>query len=88
MTDPTPNDPTPYRLEHAREALAKDERVGALDIQIAEANGHAVLTGVVATADRREAIEAIVRQHLPDMEVHNSIEVEELAPPHEPETFS
>lgn len=88
MSDPSAQGPTPYRIEHAREALAKDERVGALDIHIAEANGHAVLTGVVPTADRRDAIEAIVREHLPDMRVHNSIEVEELAPPHEPEAFS
>jgi hypothetical protein len=88
MTDPKSHEPTIYRLQHAREALANDERVGALDIQITEADGKAVLTGVVPTADRRDAIGSIVRDLLPDMRLHNAIDVEELAPPHEPEILS
>jgi hypothetical protein len=88
MSDARHQEPTSYRLQHARDALAQDDRVGALDIRIEEVNGKAVLTGVVPTAARRAAIGSIVRELLPDMPLHNAIDVEELAPPHDPEILS
>lgn len=67
-----------YVVEHVREALAGDERVGQLDIGVSIAGDRIQLAGCVQTSERRDAIEQVVREIAPSWDVHNAIVVEEL----------
>ena len=69
------SEPDVYLAEHVRDALARDPRVGELDVQVTVDAERVLLTGRVPTAERREAISAVVRELLPDREVRNEIAV-------------
>jgi osmotically-inducible protein OsmY len=58
--------------EHTRQALAEDPRLGQLDIGITLRGGRALLTGHVATRDRRELLGAVAAEHLPGYEIDNA----------------
>ncbi len=75
---PLPDEPTPYLIQHIREALAADERVGELGIEVEVAREKVFLRGAVPTPQRRDAIGQIVRELLPDCEIHNETKVEQL----------
>ncbi len=70
-----PSEPDEYVCEQVRQALAHDDRVGELNIQVTLAAGRVFVTGSVATEDRRAAITVIVAEMLPDHEVHNDVVV-------------
>jgi osmotically-inducible protein OsmY len=67
-----------YLVGKLQEALARDERVGALDIRINIVHGRVHLTGQVPTEERRESVHRVTREMLPDLEVRNEITVLEL----------
>ncbi|MGH2676187.1 MAG: BON domain-containing protein [Actinomycetota bacterium] len=58
-------------------ALATDTRTGELELDARIAGGRVFLTGAVATPERREAVERVVREVAPDLEVHNELSVTE-----------
>lgn len=58
--------------EHTRQALADDPRLGQLDVAITLRGQRALLTGHVATRDRRELLGAVVAEHLPGYEIDNA----------------
>ncbi len=64
-------EPEDYALQRLRDALAADERVGELGVQVRMAAGKVFLTGQVPTPERREAVGAIAATVLSDYEVHN-----------------
>jgi osmotically-inducible protein OsmY len=70
-------DPLPdaYLLQHVQDALASDDRARELGVDVTVAGRRLVLTGVVATADQREAIGDVVREVAPDHEVVNELAV-------------
>jgi osmotically-inducible protein OsmY len=70
-------DPLPdaYLLQHVQDALASDDRARELGVDVTVAGRRLVLTGVVATADQREAIGDVVRGLAPDHEVVNELAV-------------
>jgi osmotically-inducible protein OsmY len=70
--------PPEYVVQHVREALANDERVGQLDIGVTVAGERIQLAGCVQTPDRRRAILDVVGEIAPDWDIHNAIVVEEL----------
>ncbi len=70
-----------YDAEHIREALAHDARVGALDVHVRVSGGALVVTGNVPTADRRDAITAVVAELAPDAEVRNDVAVTDMSEP-------
>lgn len=73
--------------EHTRQALADDPRLGQLDVCITLRGLRALLTGHVATRDRRELLGAVVAEHLPGYEIDNATTtLEDLPePPASPE---
>lgn len=71
--DRDPDEPTQYLVAHVREVLAGDERVAALDINVRIVGSAVYLTGTVATAQRRDAAELVVRELLPQYQVHNQL---------------
>lgn len=72
------SEPDQYVVERIRTALAADERLGQLDIQVSVTNRQVQLDGVVATEERRGVAEEVARRNAGDREVFNGIQVEHL----------
>jgi osmotically-inducible protein OsmY len=68
-------EPKQYVVARIQDALARDPRVGELDIHAKIVGQDVFLNGSVPTEDRREAISVVVDELLPDHEVHNQIAV-------------
>jgi BON domain len=68
-------EPKQYVVARIHDALARDPRVGELDVHAKIVGQDVFLNGSVPTADRREAISVVVDELLPDHEVHNQIAV-------------
>ena len=68
-------EPEDYAIQRLRDALATDERVGEMGVQVRVAAGKIFLTGQVATAERQEAVGVVAAEVLPDYEIHNETDV-------------
>lgn len=68
-----------YLAAKLQQTLASDQRVCTLDIKITVTGGRIHLTGVVPTAERRAAVDAVVAEVLPDVSVRNELTVLELS---------
>jgi osmotically-inducible protein OsmY len=64
-------EPEEYAIQRLRDALAGDERVAEMGIQVRLVAGKVFLTGQVPTAERQEAVGAVAAEVLPDYEIHN-----------------
>ena len=64
-------EPDDYAIQRLRDALATDERVAEMGVQVRMAAGKVFLTGQVATAERQQAVGMVATEVLPDYEVHN-----------------
>jgi S-adenosylmethionine synthetase len=67
--------PDDYVAASIREALARDPRGGELGIDVSVSEGTIVLAGEVATPQRKSTLEEIVREHAPDLRIHNEVTV-------------
>ena len=68
-------EPEDYAVQRLREALATDERVAEMGVQVHVVAGKVFLTGLVATAERQAAVGTVAAEVLPDYEVHNQTAV-------------
>ena len=66
-----------YLVAHIQDALATDERTGELELDVRIAGGRVFLAGVVATTERRDAVEQVVHEVAPDLDVVNQLSVTE-----------
>jgi osmotically-inducible protein OsmY len=64
-----------YVAAHVQEALARDERVNEPELEVQVVEGRVFVTGVVPTDERRRAVEAVVRECCPDLDVENQTTV-------------
>jgi hypothetical protein len=64
-----------YLIGHIQQALATDPRTGELELDVRIAGGRIFLTGAVATRERCVAVEAVVREVAPDLDVANELTV-------------
>jgi hypothetical protein len=64
-----------YLVEWIRQRLAKDPRVGELELQVSVAGRKVIVTGTVATADRQRAISEVLAELCPDRVVQNQTTV-------------
>lgn len=71
-------EPDSYLVERIHEAVAHDPRTNELDVRVTIAAGKVFLTGTVTTAERQEAVATVVRELVPDHEVHNHTTVAAL----------
>ena len=71
-------EPEDYAIQRLRDALATDERVGEMGVQVRMVAGKVFLTGQVATAERRHAVGTVAAEVLPDYEIHNETDVIEV----------
>jgi osmotically-inducible protein OsmY len=65
--------PDEYVAASIRDALARDPRGAELGIDVSVSDDAVLLTGRVATAERKLSLEEIVREHAPDRSVRNEI---------------
>jgi BON domain len=67
------SEPAEYLAERVRQALVEDPRTAELDVQVelVDADHALVLTGCVATPERRRALEEVAREVLPDRRIDN-----------------
>ena len=71
--------PDHYLVQHVREALAADPRVGELHVEVTMAGDRVFITGAVPSEERRTVIAAVVEELLPDHEVSNHVTVEHIS---------
>ncbi len=71
----TAAEPPEYLIGHIQQALATDPRTGELELDVRIAGGRIFLTGAVATKERCEAVETVVREVAPDLDVANELTV-------------
>jgi osmotically-inducible protein OsmY len=70
-----------YLVARIQDVLATDPRTGELELDVRIAGGRVFLAGAVATVERREAVERVVRDVCPDYEVVNQLSVTENQAP-------
>jgi osmotically-inducible protein OsmY len=78
VSTPDPTAPA-YVVERVRSALAHDARVNELGIVVQYVSGKIFLTGVVATEERRVVIAEVVKELVPDVDVHNDVRVQRIS---------
>lgn len=74
-----------YVAAHVQEALARDPRVNEPELEVQVVNGRVFVTGVVPTNERRGAIEAVVHDVSPELDVENQTTVARYPEAGEPE---
>ncbi len=72
---PTAGDAPEYSAGHVQDLLARDPRVAELELDVEVRDRTVVVTGVVHTQERREAVTTVVGEALPGMEVDNRVQV-------------
>ena len=70
-----PGVPSDYLVGHVEDALARDPRVSEQGLHVAIAARKVFVTGTVSTPDRHHAVDDVVRELLPDFELHNEATV-------------
>jgi osmotically-inducible protein OsmY len=73
--------PDDYKLARVHDALAHDERTSELSIEVHQRGPVLVLTGTVATEERRDHIVEVVTESAPEAQIRNEIEIVDLSPP-------
>lgn len=63
------------------EALTKDDRIAEHDIKIALNNSAVIIKGEVFTEQQKDAVNEVIHQIAPDLEIKNYIHVRVLTPP-------
>ena len=71
-------EPEDYAIQRVRDALATDERVAEMGLDVRIAAGKVFLTGQVPTEERRQAVGVVAGEVLPEYEVHNETVVTEV----------
>ncbi len=64
-------EPAHYQVQRVREALAHDPRVGELVLEVTIRAGKAFVAGTVPTVEVQRAVTEVVREVVPDLDVHN-----------------
>jgi hypothetical protein len=80
--------PDVYAAAHLRERLVADERVGEQDLQTELVGGTVVITGEVATEERRQAVSQVAAETLGGLEHRNLVTVAHNDGPVETERLS
>jgi hypothetical protein len=60
-----------YIAEHVHDALATDERVNEPELEVQVVGTRVMITGVVPTDERHDAVDDVVRECCPNLDVEN-----------------
>jgi hypothetical protein len=86
--DDLPGDAPEYLAGHIHQHLAEDPRVTEQGITVTATPGHLFLTGIVSTAERREAISVVAGELAPGYRIHNEVTVADFPEPTAQEALS
>jgi osmotically-inducible protein OsmY len=64
-----------YVVAHLRSALASDPRTAEQGVRVTVRGTHVMVSGDVATQQRREEVSSVISEAVPDMVVHNDVRV-------------
>jgi len=67
--------PPQYLVAHLRTALAEDPRTAEQGVRVTVRGEHIMVSGDVATEQRRTEVSEVISQNAPDMVIHNDIRV-------------
>ncbi|MBF6175718.1 nucleotidyltransferase family protein [Nocardia blacklockiae] len=81
MTDPDSDMLPQYLVANLRRAFAEDPRTAELGVHVTIRGDAVVLSGDVASAQCREQLQDVVREHVPKLRVHNDVRVTSNAAP-------
>lgn len=81
MSASAADQPDAYVAEHIRDALAHDPRVSQPGISVTVAGGKILLSGEVATTERKSAATDVAEPLAGGRPVHNALTVSALAEP-------
>jgi hypothetical protein len=70
-------EPPAYRAAHARDRLASDTRIAALDVDIRIVDDRVFVSGTVNTDGQRTLAGQLVEEELPGLELHNELVIVE-----------
>ena len=87
-THSEPAEPDAYLVEHIRDALAHDPRVSQPGISVTVAGGKILLSGEVATEERKAAAGDVVEPLAEGRAVHNALSVPSLSEPADRESIA
>ena len=77
-----------YLASHLAERIAEDPEIAELGIHVTVKPGWLLVSGAVATPERREAILRVIEAEAPDVDVRSDITVVEATAPGEEEVLS
>ncbi len=70
-----------YEAAHLSELLANDLRTSAPELRVTVAGGVVTVTGTVTTEERRDAIDEVITEAHPELDVRNDVTVLDLSGP-------
>lgn len=77
-----------YLAGHIHQQLTEDPRVIEQGITVTVTPGNVFLSGVVSTAERRDAITVVASELAPDHRIHNQVTVADFLEPTAEEALS
>ena len=81
-------EPPHYRAQRLQEALAHDERVNELQLEVKIVGDQVFITGEVYSEERRNAVTDIAAELFPDCKIHNQTTVVRAETPAEAEDLA
>ena len=67
--------PPQYLVAHLQTTLAEDPRTAEQGVRVTVRGDQVVVSGDVATAERRDEVSSVISEIAPDMVIHNDIRV-------------
>lgn len=80
--------PDPYLAEHLKEVLTCDPRVSGLNLGVTLTANAVVVTGELASAEQRQAVETVIHELLPTYNIRNETAIVDLPEPTDAEAMS
>lgn len=80
-------EPAQYTVAHVRRALAEDTRTCELGIHVTIRGQIIILDGEVESDQRRQMIDTVVHELLPQLRIHNDVRIARITAPVDHETL-
>ena len=70
-----------YEAAHLSDLLASDPRTSAPELRVTVGAGTVTITGTVTTEERRDAVDLVIREAHPELDIRNDVTVVDLSGP-------
>jgi hypothetical protein len=70
-----------YEAAHLSDLLASDVRTSAPELRVTVGGGTVTITGTVTTDERRDAVDEVIHQAHPELEIRNDVTVLDMSGP-------